>query len=40
MTKAVSTLTETPLEEMPPLQETVDCDALEALFDSFNVDYK
>jgi hypothetical protein len=37
VSKAVAEVTDTPLEELPPLQETVDCDALESLFDSFSV---
>lgn len=35
---AVSEVTGTPMEEMPPLQETLDCDALESLFSSFDID--
>ena len=35
---AVSEVTGTPMEKMPPLQGTLDCDALESLFDSFDVD--
>ncbi|WP_435151839.1 HalOD1 output domain-containing protein [Haladaptatus sp. DFWS20] len=37
VSEAVSSVTDTPIEEMPPLQETVDCDALETLVGSFNV---
>lgn len=37
ISKAVAEVTDTPLEELPPLQETVDCDALESLFESFSV---
>ncbi|WP_458206910.1 HalOD1 output domain-containing protein [Haladaptatus sp. NG-SE-30] len=38
ISKAVAQVTDSPLEELPPLQETVDCDALEALFHSFDID--
>ncbi|WP_227376710.1 HalOD1 output domain-containing protein [Haladaptatus halobius] len=38
ISKAISHVTDTPMEEMPPLQETVDCDALEALIHSFGAD--
>ena len=38
VSNAVSEVTGTPMEEMPPLQETLDCDALESLFDSFNIE--
>ncbi|WP_266075359.1 HalOD1 output domain-containing protein [Haladaptatus caseinilyticus] len=38
VSEAVSSVTDTPIEEMPPLQETVDCDALQALIDSFRID--
>ncbi|SIQ80428.1 hypothetical protein SAMN05421858_0455 [Haladaptatus litoreus] len=38
VSKAVSQVTDTPIEEMPPLQETVDCDALEVLFTSFSIE--
>ncbi|GAA0246392.1 HalOD1 output domain-containing protein [Haladaptatus pallidirubidus] len=38
VSKAVSQVTDTPIEEMPPLQETIDCDALEVVFKSFDVE--
>ncbi len=38
VSEAVSNVTNTPMEEIPPLQETVDCDALEALFGSFSLE--
>ncbi|WP_227355490.1 HalOD1 output domain-containing protein [Haladaptatus salinisoli] len=38
ISEAISRVTDTPMEEMPPLQETVDCDALEALIHSFDTD--
>ncbi len=39
VSNAVSDVTGTPMEEMPPLQETLDCDALESLFDSFDIEH-
>ncbi len=38
VSSAVSDVTGTPIEEMPPLQETLDCDSLESLFSSFNIE--
>lgn len=36
VSEAVSEVTDTAIDELPPLQETVDCDALESLFESFD----
>lgn len=38
VSSAVSDVTGTPMDEMPPLQETLDCDSLESLFSSFNIE--
>lgn len=37
VSEAVADVTETPMEEIPPLQETLDCDSLESLINSFDL---
>jgi hypothetical protein len=36
VSEAVGEVTDTSMEELPPLQESIDCDALETLFKSFD----
>jgi len=36
ISEAVADVTETPMEELPPLQATLDCDAMETLFASLD----
>lgn len=37
VSEAVADVTDTSVDDLPPLQETFDCDALEMLFESFRL---